>query len=172
MLLSDLSVMCNFTQCSTYAIQCSTILRNIFHFLLRYEIIHVALFSLSIANQKMKHLNDCKVNLASCIFLTTFQYKSWKLCESVHNLKTLNHVYVKWNATLMIWLTMDILFVYTIRKVWCLFKLIIWMQFHEVYNVRMTCAKGRHIYLQIFTPSMRIIFSSRFHHLIYHNYPS
>jgi hypothetical protein len=37
---------------------------------------------------------------------------------------------------------------------------------HKIY------VTGRHIYLQIFTPSMRIIFSSRFHHLIYHNYDS
>ena len=60
MLVSDLSVMCNFTQCATHEIQCSAILHNIFHFLLRYEIIHfVALFSLSIAIQKTKHLNDC-----------------------------------------------------------------------------------------------------------------
>ena len=58
MLVSDLSVMCNFTQCSTHAIQCSAILRNVFNFLLRYDIIHVALFSLIIAIQKAKHLND------------------------------------------------------------------------------------------------------------------
>ena len=103
MLVSDLSVMCNFTQCSTHEIQCSAIPHNIFHFLLRYEIIHfVALFSLSIAIQKTKHLNDCLVNLASYIFLTTFQYKCWELLEYVYNLKTLNHVYVKWNTSLMI----------------------------------------------------------------------
>jgi hypothetical protein len=146
---------------------------NIFHFLLRYEIIQfVALFSLSIAIQKTKHLNDCLMNLASYIFLTTFQYKCWELLESVYNLKTLNHVYVKWTTILMIWLTVDIRFVYNIRKVWCLVKFIIWMQFYEVYNVRITYFTGRHIYLLIFLRSMRIIFSSRFHHLIYHNYPS
>ena len=145
MLVSDLSVMCNYTQCSTHAIQCSdilhtqcsthaiqcsdilhtqcsthaiqcsdilhtqcsthtiqfsVILRNVFHFLLCYEIIHVALFSLSISIQKTKHLNDCLVNLALYIFLTTFQYKCWEL--SVYNLKTLNHVYVKRNTVLMI----------------------------------------------------------------------
>ena len=172
MLVSDLSVMCNFTQCSTHAIQCSAILHNVFHFLLRYEIINVALFSLSIAIQKTKQLNDCLVNLASYIFLTTFQYKCWELCESVYSLNALNHVYVKRNTTLMIWLTIVIRFVYNIRKVWCLVKFIIWMDFYEVYNVRMTYLTGKHIYLQIFTPSMRIIFSSRFHHLIYHNYPS
>jgi hypothetical protein len=65
------------TQCSTHTIQCSAILRNVFHFLLRYEIIHVALVSLSIAIQKTKHLNDCLVNLASYNFLTTFQCKCW-----------------------------------------------------------------------------------------------
>lgn len=58
MLVSDLSVMFKFTQCSTHAIQCSAILHNVFHFLLCYEIIHVALFSLSIAIQKTKQLND------------------------------------------------------------------------------------------------------------------
>ena len=63
------------TQCSTHTMQCFAILRNVFHFLLCYEIIHVALFSLSIAIQRTKHLNDCLVNLASYIFLTTFQCK-------------------------------------------------------------------------------------------------
>ena len=58
MLVSGLSVMSNFTQRSTHAIQCSSILHNVFHFLLPYEIIHVALFSLNIAIQKTKHLND------------------------------------------------------------------------------------------------------------------
>jgi hypothetical protein len=70
------------------------------HFLLCYEIIHVALFSLSIAIQKTKHLNDCLVNLGLYIFLTAFQYKCWEL--SVNNLSTLNHVYVKRNTALMI----------------------------------------------------------------------
>ena len=79
MLVSDLSVMCNFTQHSTQAIHCSSILHNGFHFLLPCEIIHVALFSMNIAIQKTKHLNDCLVNLASYIFLTTFQYKCWEL---------------------------------------------------------------------------------------------
>ena len=67
MLVSDLSVMCNFTQCSTHAIHYSAILHNVFHFLLRSEIIHVVLFSLSIGIQKTKQLNDCSVNLASYI---------------------------------------------------------------------------------------------------------
>ena len=70
-------------QCYTHTIRCYAILRNVFHFLLRYEIIHVALFSLSIAIQKTKHLNDCLVNLASYNFLTTFDCKCWELCESV-----------------------------------------------------------------------------------------
>ena len=59
MLVCDLSVMCNFTQHSTHAMQCSAILHNVFYFLLPYEIIHVTLFSLNIAIQKTKHLNDC-----------------------------------------------------------------------------------------------------------------
>jgi hypothetical protein len=100
MLVSDLSVMCNFTQCSTHVIQCSAILRNVFHVLLCYEIILVALFSLNLAIQKTKHLIDCLVNLALYIFLTTFQYKCWEL--SVYNLSILNHVYVKRNTALMI----------------------------------------------------------------------
>ena len=79
MLVSDLSVMCNFTQCSTHTILCSAILHNVFHFLLRCEIIHVVVFSLSIAIQKTKHLNICLVNLASYIVLTKFQYKCWEL---------------------------------------------------------------------------------------------
>jgi hypothetical protein len=170
MLVSDLSVMCNFTQCSTHAMQCSAILRNVFHLALCYEIIHVALFSLSITIEKTKHLNECLVNLALYIFPTTFQYKCWEL--SVYNLNSLNHVYVKRNTALMIWLTMVMRFVYNIRKVWCLVKFIIWMQFYEVCNVRITYFTGRHIYLQISLRSMRIIFSSRFHHLIYHNYSS
>ena len=70
------------------------------HFLLCYEIIHVALFSLGIAIQKTKHLNDCLVNLELYIVLTAFQYKCWEL--SVYNLSTLNHVYVKRNTALMI----------------------------------------------------------------------
>ena len=121
--------MCNFTQCSTHAIQCSAILRNVFH-----------LFSLSIAIQKTKHLNECLVNLALYIFLTTFQYRCWEL--SVYNLSILNHVYVKRNTALMIWLTIVMRFVYNIRKRWCLDKFIIWMQFYEVYNVRITYLTG------------------------------
>ena len=116
MLVSDLSVMCHFTQCSTQAMQCSAILHNVFHFLLRYEIIHVVFFSLSIAIQKTKQLNDCLVNLVSYIFLTTFQYKCWELCESVCNLKTLNHVYVKWNTILMIWLDTIVIRLYIISE--------------------------------------------------------
>jgi phosphoglycerol transferase MdoB-like AlkP superfamily enzyme len=100
MLVSDLSVMCNFTQCSTHAIQCFAILRNVFYFSLCCEIIHVALFSLSIAIQKTKHLNDCLVNLALYISQTTFQYKCWEL--SVYNLNIFNHVYVKRTTALMI----------------------------------------------------------------------
>ena len=137
MLVSNLSVMCNFTQRSTHAIQCSAILHNVFHFLLPYEIMHVALFSLDIAIQKTKHLNDCLINLASHSFLTDFQYTCWELLESVHNLKTLNHVYIKRNTTFMIWLTIVMRFAYNIRKMWCLVKFIISMQFYEVYIVRM-----------------------------------
>ena len=44
--------------------------------------------------------------------------------------------------------------------------------FHTQYSTHKIYVTGRHIYLQIFTPSMRIVFSSRFHHLIYHNYDS
>ena len=116
MLVSDLSVMCNCTQYSTHTIQCSAILHNVFHFLLCYEIIHVALFSLSIAIPKTKHLNDCSVNLASYIFLTKFQYKCWELCESVYNLKALTNISVKRNTTLLIWMTAVIRFVYNIKE--------------------------------------------------------
>ena len=111
------------TQCYTHAIQCSAILRNVFHFLLCYDIIHVALLSLSMAIQKTKHLKDCLVNLALYIFLTTFQYNCWEL--SVYNLSTPNHVYVKRNTALMILLTIGMRFVYNIRKMWCLVKFII-----------------------------------------------
>jgi hypothetical protein len=103
------------------------------------------------------------ITLRSETFLTAFQYKCWEL--SVNNLSTLNHVYVKRNTALMIWLTIVMRFVYKIRKMWCLVKFIIWMQLYEVYNERMTYLTSRHIYLQIFTTSMGIIFSSRFHHL-------
>ena len=98
-----------YTQCSTHAIQCSAILHtqcsthailiNVFHLLLRYELMHIASFSMSTAIQKMKQLNDCLVNIASYIFLPTFQYKCGELFMT---LKTLNHVYVKRNTTLMI----------------------------------------------------------------------
>ena len=101
MLVSDLSVISILH--NILHMQYSVLLSSVMlHFLLCYEIIHVALFSLSIAIQKTKHLNDCLVNLASYIFLTTFQYTCWELLESVYSLKTLNYVYVKWNTTLMI----------------------------------------------------------------------